>query len=169
MLDTNSEYSAEARRLANKMWYQNPQNREWKKKYNSNYYRANLGKWSIYAKNAKARSKNANKNYEEAVGNALGARRRIRVLGENSGFAKEVGRGLTSARRDVEDSRLRYEATKLARQQALNEYNFYVETHKKMSVKEAWSDGAKMIRDTGKRFMNKFYDKLIGDEYTRRE
>lgn len=57
MPDTNSEYSAEARRLANKMWYQNPQNREWKKKYNSNYYRANLGKWSIYAKNAKARLK----------------------------------------------------------------------------------------------------------------
>lgn len=49
----------------------------------------------------------------------------------------------------------------------MNDYNFYMETYKKLSVRDAWADGASQIRNAGKKFMNKFYDKLIGNEYTR--
>lgn len=163
---TTKDVSYEARLLANRMWYQDPKNREWKKNYNKNYYLTNLSKWSNYRRISKERSRNANDKYSTWSKVASESRKKFPYLGEASGFY-DASVERSKAFKDAREAKIRDEAVKLARQHAKQDYDFYMETHKKMSVREAWSDGASQIRNVGKKFMNKFYDKLLGNEYTR--
>ena len=142
----------EARLLANRMWYQNPEHKLWKKKYNANYYRANIEYWNNYYRTQKKRTD--------------AAQRRADALRSTS-YKLETLDDRQQAYEDARDARVKQQAINLARQEAIKEYNFYMQTHKKMKVTEAWSVGTKQIREAGKKFMDKLYDKIIGDEYTR--
>ncbi len=132
----------EARLLASRMWYQNPEHRLWKKKYNADYYRANVDKWNKYYRLQKKRLYDANDK-----------------LAKSALEPSFIGPRPQESLRDIENvrnQRVKLEAVKIARQEAINEYDFYMDTHKKMPIKEAWSDGAEQIKDAGKKFIQKF-------------
>jgi hypothetical protein len=150
----------ELKSQANKKWYQ--KNKDWKKKYNADYYRNHRDYWreryktdlvlgnhrfpSTYEMEDASIEKELNKNTRKQIQKDAEARIRGGLWSTSSAqsYAQQQLMDLK-----VDEAMYKYN------QQA---YQHYMDNHRKMPVKEAWSDGAKQIRDAGKKFIQKFKD-----------
>lgn len=145
---TDDERKAEARRLANREWYQ--QNKDWKQKYNYKYYRTHTDYWKARYRNAMTKLDSAKAGYHD-----------------HDFKLKTNGRNMTPEQiyyhelnREVSQNQIPYYGLKsdIAREnkdRAVNDEMWFLTNYRKMPVSEAWSDGAKQIRDAGKKFIKK--------------
>lgn len=49
-----------------------------------------------------------------------------------------------------------YDVAKANYERAVKDYQFYMDNNKHMPITKAWSDGAAVIKNVGKKFMDKF-------------
>ena len=159
-----NEMYDELKAQANKKWYQ--KNKDWKKKYNADYYRSHRDYWrdryesdltlgnnripSSWELSDPTTERKLNYNTRKQIQEDAEARLRGGLWSTSSAqrYAQEQLKELK-----VDEARYKYY------QQA---YQHYMDNHRKMSVKEAWSDGAKQIRDAGRKFISKFKELTAG-------
>lgn len=151
--------------LANRLWYQ--KNKDWKHDYNADYYQANKEYWQRRYREALAGRRQAHRQIDDQV-NAYN--RNVDAYNANVDAFNSMNDpffGNSTAERmsyfdPKETARLKkttdnyYDVIKENMERANKDYQWFMDTHKKMKVTEAWSDGAKMIRDAGKNFLSKF-------------
>lgn len=143
------------KRLANKEWYE--KHKAWKKAYNAKYYRDNKDYWQNYYNFTYRTMKSRQKMADDATKKADQTRLKY---GENSKEYENARRVADTNAKWVRERRGDFEAAKLNLERSQKDYQWYMDNHKKMKATEAWSDGAKMIRDAGKNFLSKFGLKL---------
>lgn len=136
------------KKLANHEWYVH--NKRWKKDYNKQYYERNKDYWA--------------KRYQEMTSakNDLDqdAKQLVDLTAKGYYSTADVVRGVKDGQNYYTENLAELEAARINAERAKKDYDWYMDTHKKMKVTEAWSDGAKMIRDAGKSFLSKFGLKL---------
>ncbi len=150
----------ELKSQANKKWYQ--RNKEWKKKYNANYYRQHRDYWQEKYKTALIRGNSrAPYTYELSDPSTerqlnYNTRKRIQEDAQawlGNGLGWKTSNAWTYAKNDLTDLAIAERMYKQSEQ----DYQHFMRNHQKTSVKEAWSDGAKQIRDAGKKFIKKLH------------
>lgn len=136
--------------LANKEWYE--KHKAWKKKYNREYYQNNKDYWQNYYKYTHDAMKSRQRMAKETASEALKAKAQY---GENS---EQYKKAKTIADANAEWAKEReadFNAAKINLDRMLADEKWYNENTKHMKVTEAWSVGAKQIRDTGKKLIAK--------------
>lgn len=157
-------FSADENRKANKYesnrkWYE--LHKAWKKKYNADYYQKNKEYWRNRYESLLDRSRHKiTRSYELDTYEPETYKDARRTITDDEYYWAKKGAGVADLVRDSHQQLYDLELARLNYKKAEQDYQWYMDNHKKMKVTEAWSDGAKMIRDAGKSFLSKFGLKL---------
>lgn len=140
-LNLGRDTAQERKRRANHEWYQH--HKEWKKKYNKQYYQDNIEYWQ--------------KRYDMAM-KRVNDSKRLQKRDRDEGLSDNSPAALLRRQniRTEVDEALR---AKQNLDRANKEYSEYKDSKKIMPFTKAWSQGAQMLRDAGSSFINKLLRK----------
>lgn len=147
---------------ANRKWYE--LHKLWKKEYNKKYYAQNKAYWQDrYSKELVLGNNHFPSEYEMSdpkLERQLNKNTRQQIQKDAEDRIRGGLWSVADAQGYAQTQLINLKAAEAMNKYYTQAYQHYMDNHKKMKVTEAWSDGAKMIRDTGKSFLSKFGLKL---------